>query len=112
MNDPRSSSSIQVIDRAAALLDAIARYQEPVSLKILSAETGLHASTAHRILASMTENRFVIKSHTGKPLIIVCSTYAENGCSVGNFEFADCRYSSVRYSFRSFRISPLLVGTA
>lgn len=50
---------IQVIDRAAALLDAIARYPEPVSLKILSAETGLHASTAHRILASLIDNRFV-----------------------------------------------------
>ena len=50
---------IQVIDRAAALLDAIARYPEPVSLKILGAETGLHASTAHRILASLIDNRFV-----------------------------------------------------
>ena len=50
---------IQVIDRAASLLDAIARYSEPVSLKILSAETGLHASTAHRILASLSDNGFV-----------------------------------------------------
>ncbi len=66
MNTPRSSSSIQVIDRAAALLDAIARYQEPVSLKVLSAETGLHASTAHRILASMIENRFVERDTSGR----------------------------------------------
>jgi len=66
MTESRSSSSIQVIDRAAALLDAIARYQEPVSLKILSAETGLHASTAHRILASMTENRFVERDPAGR----------------------------------------------
>ncbi|NCC29834.1 MAG: IclR family transcriptional regulator, partial [Gammaproteobacteria bacterium] len=57
---------IQVIDRAAALLDAIARYSEPVSLKILAAETGLHASTAHRILASLIQNRFVEKDAVGR----------------------------------------------
>ena len=33
MKDSRIGTSIQVIDRAAALLDAIARYQEPVSLR-------------------------------------------------------------------------------
>ena len=63
MSDPKR---IQVIDRAAALLDAIARYPEPVSLKILSAETGLHASTAHRILASLIENRFVERDPGGR----------------------------------------------
>jgi DNA-binding IclR family transcriptional regulator len=57
---------IQVIDRAAALLDAIARYPEPVSLKILSAETGLHASTAHRILSSLISNRFVERDAMGR----------------------------------------------
>ncbi len=63
MSDPKR---IQVIDRAAALLDAIARYPEPVSLKVLSAETGLHASTAHRILASLIENRFVERDPAGR----------------------------------------------
>lgn len=62
----RSGGRIQVIDRAAALLDAIARYQEPVSLKVLSAETGLHVSTAHRILASLVENRFVERDPAGR----------------------------------------------
>jgi len=47
------------------LLDAIARYSDPVSLKILSAETGLHASTAHRILASLIDNRFVERNSAG-----------------------------------------------
>ena len=65
MNEKKSASSIQVIDRAAALLDAIARYQDPVSLKILSAETGLHPSTTHRILGSLIENRFVEKNAAG-----------------------------------------------
>lgn len=62
-DEPRSS--IQVIDRAATLLDAIARYPEPVSLKVLCAETGLHPSTAHRILASLIENRFVERDAAG-----------------------------------------------
>ncbi len=60
-----SSSGIQVIDRAAALLAALARYPDPVSLKILAAETGLHASTAHRILASLTHNQFVERDAAG-----------------------------------------------
>lgn len=59
--DSARPSGIQVIDRAAALLDAIARYPEPVSLKILAAETGLNVSTAHRILASLIQNQFVDK---------------------------------------------------
>jgi DNA-binding IclR family transcriptional regulator len=61
-----SEQRIQVIDRAAALLDAIARYPSPVSLKVLSAETGLHASTAYRILASLISNRFVDKDAAGR----------------------------------------------
>ncbi|MCB1723742.1 MAG: IclR family transcriptional regulator [Gammaproteobacteria bacterium] len=65
MNEPSSASGIQVIDRATALLDAISRYQDPVSLKVLGAETGLHASTAHRILASLIHNRFVERDAVG-----------------------------------------------
>jgi DNA-binding IclR family transcriptional regulator len=61
-----SGTRIQVIDRAAALLDAIARYPEAVSLKILGAETGLHPSTAHRILGSLIQNRFVEKDAAGR----------------------------------------------
>ena len=45
--------SIQVIERMGQLLDAVARYDEPASLKVLSADTGLHPSTAFRILASL-----------------------------------------------------------
>ncbi len=66
MKDAADNNRIQVIDRAAGLLDAIARYSEPVSLKVLSAETGLHASTAHRILASLIDNRFVEKDAGGR----------------------------------------------
>ncbi len=66
MNQIAKHSRIQVIDRAAALLDAMARYPEPVSLKILGAETGLHASTAHRILASLIDNGFVERAPSGR----------------------------------------------
>ncbi|HMW31201.1 MAG TPA: IclR family transcriptional regulator, partial [Plasticicumulans sp.] len=61
----QTTSSIQVIDRLARLLDAIAANNNPVSLKVLSAETGLHPSTAFRILASLAEHGFVERSSSG-----------------------------------------------
>jgi DNA-binding IclR family transcriptional regulator len=57
--------SIQVIERLASLLDVIARHENSVSLKILSAETGLHPSTAFRILASLVEHGFVERTDRG-----------------------------------------------
>jgi DNA-binding IclR family transcriptional regulator len=59
------SDSIQVIERLARLLDVIAGHEDPVSLKILSAETGLHPSTAFRILASLAEHGFVERTARG-----------------------------------------------
>jgi DNA-binding IclR family transcriptional regulator len=59
------SNSIQVIERLARLLDAIAAHEDPVSLKILSAETGLHPSTAFRILSSLGEQGFVKRTTRG-----------------------------------------------
>ena len=58
-------SSIQVIDRSVILLDVIAGYENPVSLKILSADSGLHPSTAFRILAALMEAGFVEKDSAG-----------------------------------------------
>lgn len=58
--------TIQVIDRMSSLLDAVARYPEPVSLKVLTAETGLHSSTAFRILDSMLANGFIERDPAGK----------------------------------------------
>ncbi|MBI1174661.1 MAG: helix-turn-helix domain-containing protein [Sideroxydans sp.] len=57
--------SIQVIERLTKLLDAIAAHGEAVSLKILSAETGLHPSTAFRILSSLAEHGFVERTERG-----------------------------------------------
>ena len=59
------STSIQVINRSASLMQAIAASDRPTSLKILSAETGLHPSTAFRILASLIEVGFVERDSAG-----------------------------------------------
>jgi len=58
-------TSIQVIERMMALLDALASYPDPVSLKELASATGLHPSTAHRILNDMVAKRFVDRSDPG-----------------------------------------------
>jgi DNA-binding IclR family transcriptional regulator len=63
---PAQTSSIQVIDRVAALLDALARSPEPQSLKLLSAETGLHPSTAYRILDALTTHALVARTDSGR----------------------------------------------
>jgi len=55
----KNPQSIQVIERMMSLLDALAAAPEPASLKQLAASTGLHPSTAHRILAAMISARFV-----------------------------------------------------
>ncbi len=62
----KPEARIQVIDRAATLLDSISRYSKPVKLKVLSADTGLHPSTAHRILHSLIDNRFVERNGSGE----------------------------------------------
>lgn len=54
--------SIQVIERMMSLLDVLAHTNEPATLKVLSQATGLHPSTAHRILAAMIHSRLVERS--------------------------------------------------
>jgi DNA-binding IclR family transcriptional regulator len=58
-------TSIQVIERMIALLDALALHPDPASLKELSIATGLHPSTAHRILNDMVLKRFVDRVEPG-----------------------------------------------
>lgn len=60
-----STASIQVIDRSARLMEAIVANDGAASLKILSAETELHPSTAFRILSSLTEVGFVERDTAG-----------------------------------------------
>ncbi len=54
-----AKGSIQVIERMMSLLDVLANTSEPATLKMLSQTTGLHPSTAHRILAVMTHSRLL-----------------------------------------------------
>jgi len=56
---------IQVIDRMMKLLDVLSYYHDPVSLKQLAMETGLHPSTAHRILGAMAVSGFVERADPG-----------------------------------------------
>ena len=60
-----SRTAIQVIDRLVSLLDALAEQPDAVSLKDLSRRTGLHPSTAHRILNDLVSARLVDRSEPG-----------------------------------------------
>lgn len=60
-----TKSPIQVIERMMKLLDVLSYYHDPVSLKQLALETGLHPSTAHRILAAMAASGFVERAEPG-----------------------------------------------
>ena len=56
---------IQVIERMMTLLDALAKKSEPVTLKELSQTSGLHPSTAHRILNDLVLARVVDRTEPG-----------------------------------------------
>ncbi len=58
-------NSIQVIERMMSLLHAMAEHRDATSLKSLATATGLHPSTAHRILAVMVENRLAERVDAG-----------------------------------------------
>jgi DNA-binding IclR family transcriptional regulator len=60
-----AKNSIQVIERMMKLLDVLAEHADPVPLKQLAIETGLHPSTAHRILGAMAGSGFVERSDAG-----------------------------------------------
>src|SRR3954470_20520407 len=57
--------TIQVLERMFSLLDVLASYQDPVSLKLISEQTGLHPSTAHRILNDLAIGRLVDRPEAG-----------------------------------------------
>ena len=63
-NEPKTVT-IQVLERTFALLDLLAAHQDPVSLKSISEQTGLHPSTAHRILNDLTIGRYVDRPEAG-----------------------------------------------
>lgn len=57
--------AIQVIERVFLLMDVLASREQAISLKELSEQTGLHPSTAHRILNDLTLGRYVDRPEAG-----------------------------------------------
>ena len=56
---------IQVVERMMKLLDVLAQHPDPAALKQIALETGLHPSTAHRILSAMAQSGFVERGEGG-----------------------------------------------
>ena len=57
--------TVQVIERMFTLLEILAGREEAVSLKEISEKSGLHSSTAHRILNDLATGRFVERPAAG-----------------------------------------------
>src|SRR5665647_1185385 len=60
-----SVPTVQVIGRMFALMDVLASREEAISLKEISESTGLHPSTAHRLLNDLAIGRFVDRPQSG-----------------------------------------------
>jgi DNA-binding IclR family transcriptional regulator len=60
-----TKNPIQVVERMMNLLDVLAHHPDPAPLKTIAQETGLHPSTAHRILGAMTQSGFVERGDGG-----------------------------------------------
>ncbi len=60
-----SEPTVQVIGRMFTLLEILASREDPVSLKEISEKSGLHPSTAHRILNDLAVGRFVDRPQAG-----------------------------------------------
>ncbi len=60
-----ATPTVQVIERMFALLEILAGREEAVSLKEISEKSGLHSSTAHRILNDLATGRFVERPAAG-----------------------------------------------
>jgi IclR family transcriptional regulator, carbohydrate utilization repressor len=61
----QSAPAIQVLERMFTVFDVLASREEAVSLKDIAEKTGLHPSTAHRILNDLTLGRFVDRPEAG-----------------------------------------------
>jgi len=65
MASAQSKNSIQVIGRMMRLLEVLARHAQPVALKSLATASGLHPSTAHRILGALVADSVVERADAG-----------------------------------------------
>ena len=65
-NTPHTETpAVQVLERMFALVNVLASREGNMSLKEISEKTGLHPSTAHRILNDLTIGRFVERAQPG-----------------------------------------------
>lgn len=62
---PSTTTTIQVMERCFKVFDVLAAQPEPVTLKDISQRTGLHPSTAHRILNDLVIGRLVERPEAG-----------------------------------------------
>ncbi len=60
-----TKNPIQVVERMMTLLDVLANHPDPAPLKQIALESGLHPSTAHRILGAMAQSGFVERGDGG-----------------------------------------------
>ena len=60
-----SIPAIQVMERMFSLMDVLASREDAMQLKEISEKTGLHPSTAHRILNDLTLGRYVDRPEAG-----------------------------------------------
>lgn len=60
------NSSIQVLDRAMALVGVLSRAPGPISLTRLAQDAGLHTASAHRILGALIAHGLVEKTGAGE----------------------------------------------
>ena len=69
MKKPKSATAttptVQVLERMFTLLEILANREEAVSLKEISEKSGLHSSTAHRILNDLATGRLVERPAAG-----------------------------------------------
>ncbi len=78
------SSSVQSLDRAFDLLELLCKSRNGMSIGALSAETGLHKSTVHRLLSSMCTRGYVQRDaatsiyHAGMRLCELSSFIMDN----------------------------------
>jgi DNA-binding IclR family transcriptional regulator len=60
-----ATPAVQVIERMFTLIDVLASREDAISLKDISEKTGLHPSTAHRILNDLAIGRYVERPQAG-----------------------------------------------
>jgi DNA-binding IclR family transcriptional regulator len=63
---PRGPASVQVLEKAISVLNALLEDGDEMSLADISRATSLSRTTAHRLLATLAHHRFVERTETGR----------------------------------------------